>query len=116
MDDLVTWLQQQIDEDENAVRAMIGKGPTDGFLVKHRAVQTLIVESDSSTEAARLRLAECDSKRRIIIRHRPTDVDGYKEGRPLCVECDNMYWPCRTLVLIAAPYAERPGYREGWRP
>jgi hypothetical protein len=25
-------------------------------------------------------------------------------------------WPCLTLRLLALPYADRPGYREEWRP
>lgn len=109
MDDLVTWLQQQIDEDENAVRAMIGKGPTDAFLTRHRVIQTLIVETDSSTEAARFRLAECDSKRALIRvlakqSNRDDEAWGYQ------MEAQEM------IKIMALPYADRPGYREDWRP
>lgn len=27
-----------------------------------------------------------------------------------------MCWPCRTLRFLALPYADRPGYREEWKP
>jgi hypothetical protein len=32
----------------------------------------------------------------------------------VCSECSGA-WPCRTLLLLASPYADRPGFREEWR-
>ena len=83
-------------------------------------------------------LAECESKRRIVELHRPS-AEGYEDDGPqeaclLCqwdVDCDMVrydhqypdharnharWWPCDTLRLLAVPYADRPGYREEWRP
>jgi hypothetical protein len=66
--------------------------------------------------------AERESKRRIIELHA---VDTYPFGDiptggpydpALCQTCENEAVPCRTLRLLALPYADREGYREAWRP
>lgn len=75
-------------------------------------------------------LREIDAKRKLLILHRPvrrTDfvtADGCPAGTLMvCHECDanttDADWPdtpCWTLRLLAAPYADRPGYKEDWRP
>jgi hypothetical protein len=60
--------------------------------------------------------AECEAKRRIVEEHRPT-----RDG--LCCGCcwlqDLGSWepyPCPTLRALALPYAERPDYRQEWKP
>jgi hypothetical protein len=110
VDDLVVWLLEQVAEDENAIRTMIGKGQTGEFLMSHRAVQTSIIKADSSTEAARFRLAECESKRRIISEVVPKldALDDALEGE----REDSLL----LLRLLALPYADRAGYREEWKP
>ncbi|MEU3161810.1 DUF6221 family protein [Streptomyces griseoincarnatus] len=67
-------------------------------------------------------LSEIDAKRRLVDLH---TKDEYYDG---CVICDNgnnscgcmsgWHWtyPCDTLKILALPYADRPGYREEWRP
>jgi len=52
-------------------------------------------------------LAECESKRRIVARHRPTGGIG--------CECSEV-WPCANLLDLASVYAEHPDYRPRWRP
>lgn len=50
---------------------------------------------------------ECEAKRRIIERH----GDGGD-----CFDCTPTRYPCPTLRLVAAIYADHPDYREEWKP
>jgi hypothetical protein len=76
---------------------------------------------------------ECESKRQMIQLHcriwlEPgaeefNDAHLTREPMPVCAECrpEGMFrratsWPCRTLKALALPYADRPGYREQWKP
>ena len=70
-------------------------------------------------------LREIDVKRRVLEIHRVIggweDEDGQDIGLG-CNECghsaeysDRGGW-CDTVRLLALPYADRPGYREEWRP
>ncbi|MFE6486613.1 DUF6221 family protein [Streptomyces sp. NPDC057757] len=95
MDDLVQWFGEQLDEDE---------------------LTTRVAYSNPSQ-----RLLEIDAKRRIIALHEPgemNDVDG-----DVCMVCEDPdmddegpFYPCRTLRLLALPYADRPGYLAEWAP
>ena len=64
-------------------------------------------------------LREIDAKRQIIAKHPSINVSD------LGSDCGTCVWPgtvmaapspCPTLRLLALPYADRPGYREEWRP
>ena len=79
-------------------------------------------------------LAECEAKRRIIEEHKPLgeiyDLEQlvYAEASATCVTCGpgdswqareyqgDYPFPCRTLTLLALPYAAHPDYREEWKP
>ena len=125
MDDLVRWLSAQLDEDERIARAV--HGPVDGPLgktwwtpeeVKTRLCDDQIHMSDAqhiaAWDPARV-LREIEAKQRILVEHRQTqprwcavcDVPGDYQGRE---------YACTTVRLLALPYADRPGYREEWRP
>ena len=60
-------------------------------------------------------IAEIDAKRRLLDEHQ---IDRNSE----CETCRerglerNQVWPCLTVRLLAVVYADRPGYREEWRP
>lgn len=67
-------------------------------------------------------LVECEAKLRILARHAPRIGTMFKlEGQLICgcSNGDDEYyatgWPCRDVLDVAAPYADRPGYREEWR-
>lgn len=54
-------------------------------------------------------LAECDAKQRII--------EAASAYSPELEHGDNGEWAFdQTLRLLALPYADRPGYRDEWRP
>lgn len=119
--DLVAWLREQVDED-----AQIARAAGDAFLHSDRigmpSLHPSVHRHVYSWTTARV-LAEVESKRRILDEHRATDG----VGGPACDRCSadedgqhGMGWwvpsPCRTLRLLALPYAERPGWRDEWRP
>jgi hypothetical protein len=107
VDDLGTWLRAQLDDDERVARRVApNQAPIDlrAMVTREGSEPFLIVDS------ARV-LAEVDAKRRIL-----DDCAGYYEDGAESAEAvtDGMAW--RTLVALALPYADRPGYRDEWRP
>ncbi len=63
-------------------------------------------------------LREIDTKRQLLALHH--QLEDAEEMLDFCATCDvtGKYreHPCTTLRLLALPYADRPGYREEWRP
>jgi hypothetical protein len=137
VDDLVQWLGQQLDEDERIARAAtagpwtaMGQGVLDpsppsnrlgiGMAVGHAAASAdynETAEHIARHDPARV-LREIDAKRQIIALHH--QLEDAQEMLDFCATCDatGKYpeYPCTTLRLLALPYADRPGYREEWRP
>lgn len=75
----------------------------------------LQVDSDGwvNISAGRV-LFECYAKRRIVHEHGPLNV--HPDDPTFCSACEHTRFPCRTLRLLAIPYATHPDYREEWRP
>jgi hypothetical protein len=70
-------------------------------------------------------LADIAAKRAILAEHAPekAPVHGATPGRPpfKCLRChgDDDPWAsgyCRTILLLAVPFATHPDYQEGWKP
>ena len=66
-------------------------------------------------------LAEVEAKRQLLDLHEPGEME-YVDG-DVCMVCENTdvgdegpFYPCRTLRLLAMPYADHPDYREEWKP
>ena len=110
---LVSWLLEQIAEDESAA---FGTG-ANGY-----QIQALANGIATTVGGAYLR-AECQAKRAII--------DYWRTANEVLEDmhaADNTYWEDvqgpssevaaldAVLKLLAVPYADRPGYREEWRP
>jgi len=137
--DLVTWLRTQLDEDASRAHNLDGRrAPSpwqakgdgygayveaaDGTIIEERgggmymAVATHIAHWDP----ARV-LAEVDAKRRILDEIVPeangldssVDLDRRIGIRDQTVE---PYCSDQLVRLLALPYADRPGYRDEWRP
>jgi len=126
VDDLVTWLRAQLDEDERIAKATterqpydewdaVGAGDDDDVARSHwevvkiarmgqsPAARALAVHIAAHDPARVLR--EIDAKRRMIAR--------------VCYHGDLMDWDelhGDLLRLLAQPYADRPGYQVKWRP
>ena len=112
MDELVRWLGAQLDEDERIARRagdsfrQIGETgvivATEGDRAEECATANWagIAEHIVAHDPARV-LREIDAKRRIF-------STLHEEGG------DRMF--ADIFKLLALPYADRPGYRENWRP
>jgi len=120
---VVTWLRAQLDEDERVARFTDGQSwiadgdevrirDDDGDLVVGCIRRWSHAEHIARHDPARV-LAEVDAKRRILDHH---PLSEWRVDPPACATCNDMEHPCHTLKLLALPYADRPGYREEWRP
>ncbi|WP_410633352.1 DUF6221 family protein [Amycolatopsis sp. cmx-4-83] len=141
MDDLITWLRAQLDEDEriatqdgvlagdtwHVLELLPGRvtaevmrlGGTVAKLEEHDA------EHMARHDPARVR-REVEAKRAIIDMHQP-DIQ-FSSDQQFCRKCatgdscddcldySTQVWPCSTLRLLALPLADLPGYREEWKP
>ncbi|GAA4799439.1 DUF6221 family protein [Streptomyces ziwulingensis] len=133
VEDLVQWLSTQLDGDTSrAMEAAEELGPEwyydDGFVLARRKDDMVVTGSQDFLEAERGRfvadhdparvLREIDAKRQLLALHR--QLEDAQEMLDFCAICDatGKYpeYPCVTLRLLALPYADRPGYREEWRP
>lgn len=98
MNDLVTWLRAQLDEDEAGFDDGLG-APCEGkglHLWPERAE------------------AEVEAKRRILDLHQPERGGVFVDL--WCQQCQRKEDPCPTVRLLALPYVDRPGYRQEWAP
>lgn len=154
MDDLVTWLGEQLDEDERIAKAatpgpwwhnpgkqwlnpeafekydlrqgeeFVGYGgphPFTGAVASTGPASDAQGMKDATFIAAHdpaRALREIDAKRQLLDLHAPGEME-YVDG-DVCMACDvrgeKPFYPCKTLRLLALPYADRTGYREEWRP
>jgi hypothetical protein len=109
VDELITWLRAQLDDDERKVAAMEREQRrvrTAPIFQGHPPNWLAGVDIFVSPERWR---AEVEAKRRIVELHTPAD-DGANEGK--CWTCEERL--CDTLLLLAQPYAAREGWREEW--
>jgi hypothetical protein len=135
MDDLVQWLRAQLDEDERIARAAtlgpwvqsgIGDyGWTVTFGRPGAGVETADTEQGladadfiAAHNPARV-LREIDAKRGIV-RAYETAVAAFNDTGPAMADYDRLTGSVSSLrgslELLAAVYADRPGYRKEWRP
>lgn len=141
--DLVVFLRARLDEDQQAAEAAAwcddgakwsvwrGKERYENPFVITDALDTGITavrseSADTESVAEHMArwdpervLADIDAKRQLIELHQEKQEQGYSSD--FCAECgfgetSQEYYPCATLRLLALPYADRPGYREDWRP
>ncbi|MEU3507647.1 DUF6221 family protein [Streptomyces longwoodensis] len=120
MNELVVWLRAQFDADERIARACSGNGEWEA---EHIAIYgpDLGVEVRAHMAAhdpARV-LREIEAKRAIVSRY---EFAAKEAERLALAGSDPEVWiqvsgALQSCVLcLALPYADRPGYREEWRP
>lgn len=129
-DEFLQWLREQLDDDERTARAAtdgpwttMGQRVLDpsppsnrlgiGMAVGHAAASAdynETAEHIARHDPARV-LREIEAKRQIV------DLHGGNLNIDLtfCSHCEHAM-PCPTLLMLALPYADRPGYRDEWRP
>lgn len=161
MNDLASWVLEQIAEDERTARAatpgpwrynpakewhspeelakppimrlpgeeFVGAGPLDatiGVAATGPAddPQSMVNAAYIATwDPARV-LAECDAKRKIIamwedpaaVRSLPEGVHDGRDDDEMEAQVASAEAINAVVHLVALPYADRPGYREDWRP
>jgi hypothetical protein len=120
MDELIEWLLAQINEDETVACAVAARkwsryieGGDDGWAIESEppGCDFIVGDDGAARHIARFdpkrMLDEVAAKRKIIglvTDAGPSFGDGYTEAY-------------RDVVkLVALPYDQRPGFREGWRP
>lgn len=113
VDDLVAWLRQQLDDDERTarrvapnqapieVRAMVTREGSEPFLI-----------ADSAWV-----LADVDAKRGILdyLEYDRIDVST-AGGPPETIPGRRPAIAHPILRMLGLAYADRPGYRDEWRP
>lgn len=143
MDDLVQWLRAQLDTD--AARAMAAAEELgadwyydDGFVLARREDGMVATGSQDFLERERGEhiaewdparvLCEIDAKRRRLEALLSEGHASLRPGGSTEIYCAADYGtgePCdcgrdkrvsQHLRLLALPYADRPGFREEWRP
>ncbi|MGW9401456.1 DUF6221 family protein [Streptomyces sp. NPDC055642] len=138
MDDLVRWLSAQLDEDERTARATAWSASTqtdnpwnaqpprhegEGWTVWAKVGRFLMFRDLEEADARHIAehdparvLREIDAKRRVLdwykqraaVDSRGEDPDDYENVTGSTLET--------VVQMLALPYADRPGYREEWRP
>ncbi|MFG3709516.1 DUF6221 family protein [Micromonospora sp. NPDC047730] len=125
--DLVTWLRQQLDEDEYAAKRAGADHPSwsydrETFAISSSAYSIAARKADGSPlndvdgehiarhDPARV-LAEVDAKRRII-----AEYERYAAERRRAMGGWDTRELSPILAALALPYADRPGYRVEWQP
>jgi len=109
MNDLASWLLEQIADDERLIRAEDER--LNSLLPAAWVIpDIMLVGNPGNTERM---LAECAAKRARLRLLDQLDKLGMPRGtRSLLLED----WRREMLAREALPYADRPGYREEWRP
>ncbi|QQM45214.1 DUF6221 family protein [Streptomyces liliifuscus] len=141
-DEMVRWLGEQLDEDERIARAAVSDHEREPRLVPCDAgdkwfrrysdyggtevvdVHGHIVVSTAHDKGAAVRthiaqwdparvLRETAAKRQVLARYEELRAASEEQG--LIGDVTKEYQDF-LLRLLALPYADRPGYREEWRP
>lgn len=147
MGDMIAWLLEQVDIDEHTAREAMrvtgsatdpngmgrwaaSEAPEGGIYADPDGRTILLGPYDYldpelaahllSWQPQRV-LDDCEAKRKIIEDHSCSCPDADCRD---CAACSGSHHadptpaPCRTLRLLAEPYAKlgRPGYQESWRP
>lgn len=120
MEDLVTWLRAQLDEDKRVARQVMAE--PGGFYIEAETddVNVMTIGAHVYRWTPKRVLAEVEAKRRILdLADDATSLDmsvdmDRRVGRR--DETKEPYVGDEILRQLALPYDDRPGYREEWRP
>jgi hypothetical protein len=130
IDELVVWLRGVLDEDERVARTLDGEGwsaqgcdihgmrrVTVDYSAEYVVACTLAVRGEHiALHDPAAVLADIEAKRRVL-----DEQARLLDGATTCDHCDLTHEPAVDLAavllrLLAMAYANRPGYREEWRP
>ncbi|MFE4330153.1 DUF6221 family protein [Streptomyces sp. NPDC056831] len=118
MDDLVQFLRARLDEDARDAEA--AGDSWYGYEPEQQIAFVSVADARHIARHSPFRvLSDIAAKLDLLELHEATDT---KIGPgPVCMICDDLSGngpthPCRTLRLLARPYADHPDYRDTWRP
>ncbi|MCP9947242.1 DUF6221 family protein [Actinomadura madurae] len=136
MNDLAQWLSAQLDADERrergrylihgSTRIKCPECPnTAHTITEHKREVTFdpcghtmdgedFTKTFATPDPGEFVLADIAAKRLILDEHPKGTVYAFIREGPYCPADDEVY-PCRTVRLLALPYAGRDGYQERWR-
>lgn len=104
--DLAAWLGVALDVDDYLARTTYFPGPAQTRALAEIDLKRRILALHAADSHECVALHKCDDD---------PDCDGTKLGWT-CTGRFGEYDPCPTVRLLASIYAERPGYRDQWRP
>jgi hypothetical protein len=111
VEDLVQWLRAQLDEDERIARACSGNGQWNerDIAIYGPDLGVEVRAHMAAHDPARV-LREIDAKREVVrLSERAHDyAPTFTSGFAAALE--------GVLRMYAVAYADRPGFREEWRP
>lgn len=115
IDELVTWLRAQIDEDERVAQfAMPRRGEEWNASYGHAFVILVDVDRHSKRHSPARVLREVQAKRRILevatSQIKVAEILPPEHAQQAAARAQGI------IQLLAVPYADRPGYRDEWRP
>lgn len=113
MDDLVTFLRAQLDDDERVV-LQLNAAPGGVYLEPETPdVNTMNLGAYLMRWPPKRMLAEIGAKRASLDQLSALGI--YLDGAA-CSHPGIRVWIQQVLKLLALPYADRNGYRAEWRP
>lgn len=114
MDDLVAWLNTQLDEDEQVARAVVSFD----YGVKDWADDGDPVNIHIARWDPDRVLAEVEAKRAILQRYETARIAAAASDGTILAAAARLNQRAFGLALqeLALPYRDRPGYRPEWAP
>ena len=130
MDDLIAFLTAQVNQRQALLMQAVKQGKLGNPMDRSRSTVAIEMRirglGDTELDVINQMIQEIEAVRLLLEEHHTT-VSEKGPGFPLhgneywCETCHvpgdeaGTYW-CMTLRLLAMPYADKPGYRERWRP
>lgn len=106
MDELITWLRAQLDEDERVARTLDAERDVARHVLGTE-LAALLEQVPDEVQVKRRILAQYDDVRHEV--RNPTSGEHFANARARQFQLE------QTLQLLARPYAGRQGWREEWR-
>lgn len=119
MDELIAWLRAQLDDDERlALTFEVREGEwrcqhCAGAMTSAERLDSHLFETGHREWGPARVLAEVNAKRHLIAGYEGADEFYGRVQQAPAGEITGLY---AAIQYAALPYADRPGYKESWRP
>lgn len=122
---ITEFLNARYDEDEQVARAATPGhwGPSGHSVLTSDDIEFIEASRTDSVHIARhdpaRALREITAKRALLRAH-PFEPYADEPSEGFCAECQRGgsagVWPCPTVRIMSAVYADHPDYRQEWKP